>query len=82
MSFTAKPTVDVSQPSVQTCPSLLGWHERVHTVQATCLCLQSGPSYVEAFLTVLKNVTKDETVQYVLALVEEMLAGGWAAGGR
>jgi hypothetical protein len=28
---------------------------------------------------VLKNVTKDETVQYVLALVEEMLAGA-AAG--
>lgn len=26
----------------------------------------------------LKNVTKDETVQYVLAMVEEMLAGaGW-----
>ena len=43
-----------------------------------CL-LQAGPSYVGAFLTVLKNVTKDETVQYVLALVEEMLAG--AAGG-
>ena len=37
--------------------------------------LQSGPSYIEAFLTVLKNVTKDETVQYVLALLEEMLAG-------
>lgn len=36
---------------------------------------QSGPAYVEAFLTVLKNVTKDETVQYVLALVEQLLAG-------
>ncbi|PSC76439.1 V-type proton ATPase subunit H-like [Micractinium conductrix] len=35
---------------------------------------ESGPSYIEAFLTVLKNVTKDETVQYVLALLEEMLA--------
>ena len=39
------------------------------------LVLQSGSSYVEAFLTVLKNVTKDETVQYVLALVEQLLAG-------
>ena len=39
------------------------------------LLLQSGSSYIEAFLTVLKNVTKDETVQYVLALVEQMLAG-------
>lgn len=36
---------------------------------------QAGPSYIEAFLTVLKNVTKDETVQYVLALLEQMLAG-------
>lgn len=35
---------------------------------------ESGSSYIEAFLTVLKNVTKDETVQYVLALVEQMLA--------
>ena len=41
------------------------------------LVLQSGSSYVEAFLTVLKNVTKDETVQYVLALVEQLLAGEW-----
>ena len=34
---------------------------------------QAGPSYVEAFLTVLKNVTKDETVQYVLAMLEAMI---------
>lgn len=39
------------------------------------LLLQSGASYMEAFLTVLKNVTKDETVQYVLAMVEELLTG-------
>lgn len=36
---------------------------------------QAGASYIEAFLTVLKNVTKDETVQYVLALLEQTLAG-------
>lgn len=35
---------------------------------------EAGPSYVEAFLTVLKNVTKDETVQYVLAMLEQMIA--------
>eukprot|EP00887_Chlorella_sp_A99_P006497 scaffold3.g6497.t1 len=38
------------------------------------LLAEAGPSYVEAFLTVLKNVTKDETVQYVLAMLEEMLS--------
>ena len=48
---------------------------------------QAGAAYVEAFETVLKNVAKDETVQYVLALLEEMLEGGWVqrvqpAGGR
>ncbi len=30
---------------------------------------------MEAFETVLKNVAKDETVQYVLALLEDMLQG-------
>ncbi|GLC58327.1 hypothetical protein PLESTB_001347000 [Pleodorina starrii] len=34
---------------------------------------ESGPAYVEAFMTVLKNVTKPETVQYVLALLIQML---------
>ncbi len=42
------------------------------------LVLQAGPAYVEAFETVLKNVAKDETVQYVLALLEDMLAGALA----
>jgi hypothetical protein len=37
--------------------------------------LQSGPLFVGAFLSVLKNVTKDETVQYVLALLDSMLEG-------
>ena len=37
--------------------------------------LQSGPAYIEAFMTVLKNVTKPETVQYVLALLVQMLKG-------
>ena len=36
---------------------------------------QDGPAYVEAFLMVLRNVTKEETVQYVLALLDEMLTG-------
>jgi hypothetical protein len=49
---------------------------------SVCAALQSGPSYVEAFLTVLKNVTKDETVQYVLAMVEEMLAGALVLEGE
>lgn len=35
---------------------------------------ESGPAFVEAFLSVLRNVTKEETVQYVLALLLQMLS--------
>ena len=37
--------------------------------------LQNGPAYCEAFLNVLRNVTKEEAVQYVLALIDDMLSG-------
>ena len=37
--------------------------------------LQAGPAYAEAFLSVLRNVTKEDTVQYVLALLDNMLTG-------
>lgn len=33
----------------------------------------NGPVYFAAFLSVLKNVTKDETVQYVLAMFDQIL---------
>jgi hypothetical protein len=36
---------------------------------------QDGAAYLEAFLMVLRNVTKEETVQYVMALIDEMLSG-------
>lgn len=36
---------------------------------------EGGPMYTEAFMAVLKNVTKEETVQYVLALLVQMMAG-------
>ena len=39
------------------------------------LHMQNGPAYCEAFLTVLRNVTKEEAVQYMLALIDDMLAG-------
>jgi hypothetical protein len=32
-----------------------------------------GSQYAEAFVSVLRNVTKEETVQYVLALLLQML---------
>lgn len=42
----------------------------------TCMHnMQNGPAYCEAFLNVLRNVTKEEAVQYVLALIDDMLSG-------
>lgn len=37
--------------------------------------LQDGPAYVRLFVTILRDIFKEETVEYVLALVDEMLSG-------
>eukprot|EP01026_Neomeris_dumetosa_P071168 TRINITY_DN71663_c0_g3_i1.p1 TRINITY_DN71663_c0_g3~~TRINITY_DN71663_c0_g3_i1.p1 ORF type:complete len:299 (-),score=40.52 TRINITY_DN71663_c0_g3_i1:343-1239(-) len=42
------------------------------TIQASLL-EEAGPAYVEAFMTVLRNVTKEEVVQYVVAVLEDMI---------
>lgn len=49
------------------------YDKRTEELQASLLD-ESGPAYVEAFLTVLRNVTKEETVQYILALLLQMLS--------
>lgn len=36
---------------------------------------QDGPSYVRVFIRILRDIFKDDTVEYVLALIDEMLAG-------
>ncbi len=38
--------------------------------------VQEGPAYAEAFFNVLRSVTKEDTVQYVLAILDQMVAGG------
>ena len=37
--------------------------------------LQDGPAYVHLFVTILRDIFKEETVEYVLALIYEMLSG-------
>lgn len=37
--------------------------------------VQEGPAYTEAFLTVLRQVSKEEVVQYILALLDDMITG-------
>ena len=39
------------------------------------LFLQEGPDYVRVFVNILRNINKDDTVEYVLALIDEMLTG-------
>ena len=36
---------------------------------------QDGPAYVRVFVSILRDIFKEETVEYVLALIDEMLAG-------
>ncbi|KAG5553336.1 hypothetical protein RHGRI_011266 [Rhododendron griersonianum] len=34
---------------------------------------QDGPAYVRVFVNILRDIFKEETVEYVLALIDEML---------
>jgi V-type H+-transporting ATPase subunit H len=52
---------------------LLRRYDKRDPEQRAKMLAEAGPSYVSALLSVLRNVTKDETVQYVLALIEDML---------
>jgi V-type H+-transporting ATPase subunit H len=36
---------------------------------------QDGPAYVRVFVRVLRDIFKEDTVEYVLALIDEMLTG-------
>lgn len=37
--------------------------------------MQDGQSYVRVFVSILRDIFKEETVEYVLALIDEMLSG-------
>ena len=39
------------------------------------LLLPDGRAYVQLFVTILRDIFKEETVEYVLALIYEMLSG-------
>jgi hypothetical protein len=49
--------------------------EQVQKPHWSSLALQDGAAYFKTFLAVLKNVTKEETTEYVLALIDEALQG-------
>ena len=37
--------------------------------------LQEGPAYVRVFVSILRDISKEDTIEYVLALIDEMLTG-------
>ncbi|GMH37353.1 hypothetical protein BSKO_05226 [Bryopsis sp. KO-2023] len=49
-----------------------GYDKQSEEIQ-NALLEQDGPAYVEAFMTVLRNTTKEQVVQYVLALLNAMV---------
>lgn len=42
-----------------------------------CHLFQDGAAYVSVFVSILRDIFKEETVEYVLALFDEMLSGEW-----
>lgn len=37
--------------------------------------MQDGVSYIRVFVGIVRDISKQETVEYMLAMVDEMLAG-------
>ncbi|KAJ1291325.1 hypothetical protein BS78_02G308100 [Paspalum vaginatum] len=57
-----------------TCLQLLKRYDHKPESQRAPLLEEDGPAYVRVFLNILRSISKEETVEYVLALIDEMLA--------
>ncbi|KQK15840.1 hypothetical protein BRADI_1g25215v3 [Brachypodium distachyon] len=57
-----------------TCLQLLRRYDHKPESERGPLLDEDGPSYVRIFLNILRSISKEETVEYVLALIDEMLA--------
>ena len=49
----------------------------IHDNDKWQLLWQDGPAYIRVFVSILRDIFKEETVEYVLALIDEMLTGNW-----
>ncbi|KAG5547237.1 hypothetical protein RHGRI_013043 [Rhododendron griersonianum] len=52
---------------------LLRRYDNKSESQRAVLLDDDGPAYVRVFITILRDIFKEETVEYVLALIDEML---------
>ncbi|XP_064978782.1 probable V-type proton ATPase subunit H isoform X2 [Musa acuminata AAA Group] len=53
---------------------LLRRYDKKSASQRAALLDEDGPAFVRVFMNILSDVSKEETVEYVLALIDEMLA--------
>ncbi|KAF5199206.1 V-type proton atpase subunit h [Thalictrum thalictroides] len=56
-----------------TCLQLLRRYDNRSESYRAALLDDDGPAYVRVFLNILRDIFKEETVEYVLALIDEML---------
>ncbi|CAL9041060.1 unnamed protein product [Musa banksii] len=52
---------------------LLRRYDKKSESQRAALLDDDGPAYVAVFINILRDISKEETVEYVLALIDEML---------
>lgn len=56
-----------------TCLQLLRRYDHKSESQRAALLDDEGPAYVRVFVNILRDISKEETIEYVLALIDEML---------
>ncbi|XP_039133682.1 probable V-type proton ATPase subunit H [Dioscorea cayenensis subsp. rotundata] len=52
---------------------LLRRYDKRPESQRAALLDEDGPAYVRVFVSILRNISKEETIEYVLGLIDEML---------
>ncbi|RWR83910.1 V-type proton ATPase subunit H [Cinnamomum micranthum f. kanehirae] len=56
-----------------TCLQLLRRYDNRSESHRASLLDDDGPAYIRVFVSILRDIFKEETVEYVLALIDEML---------
>ncbi|GJT27728.1 V-type proton ATPase subunit H [Tanacetum coccineum] len=52
---------------------LLRRYDKKTEIERASLLENDGPSYIRVFISILRDIQKEDTVEYVLALIDEML---------
>ncbi|CAN6458004.1 unnamed protein product [Victoria cruziana] len=57
-----------------TCLQLLRRYDKRSESYRAQLLDDDGPAYIRVFINILRDISKVETVEYIIALIDEMLA--------